>query len=143
MTLFHGVDERAQYEYAITSRKTRQPITVEHYEDFLSHLGDISRNDEYDGRGRRIRVGGLGDVGNVNYEEEKGLHVHYILKTNRPITSNDLYKYHAPHGWNHKAIPIFNRRGWLAYIRKNQRPPEELEHPETDNIIPPRRKLFN
>jgi hypothetical protein len=133
------------YEYAITTRKTRQPITKQHYEDYLSHLGDIDRHNYYDKASMKvIRKGGLGDVGNVNYEETKGLHVHYILKTDHPITSDNLY-YYSPskHGWNHKAVPIFNRSGWISYCEKDKIKKSEDNEPFKDQQIDmPLKKLF-
>lgn len=132
------------YEYAITTRKTRQPITRQHYEDYLNHLGDRDRMNYYDKASEKvIRKGGLGDVGNVNYEEERGLHVHYLLRTDRPITSDNLYTYSpSKYGWNHKAVPIFNRDGWIAYCEKGIKKNEDQEPFKEEPFNMPTKKLF-
>lgn len=92
--------------YAITAKKTRKPISKEHYLDYLDHISD------------------LGKVGNVNFETTKGLHTHFILKTKTKLDYNDLRP--TKYGWNVKAIPIYDRKGWLKYIRKDNEQNKEL-----------------
>lgn len=88
-----------KYRYAITSRKTRQPITKQHYLDYLDSLKDNGR------------------ICNVVFETERGLHVHYVLETKTPLKTNELYK--TRFGWNHKSVPIYNEKGWKKYCRKD------------------------
>lgn len=84
--------------YAITAKKTRKPVSQEHYENYLSYCTD------------------LGEVGNVNYERTRGLHIHFIIKTERLD-----YKRLKPtkYGWSVKAVPIYNYQGWIQYIEKD------------------------
>lgn len=102
-------DTIKEYTYAVTSKKTRQPVTQQHYLDYLDSL-----KDEY-------------AIYNVNFETTRGLHVHYMLTSHTKLDFKDLYK--TKYGWNHKAVPIYNRTGWESYIRKDY----ELER-STANI---------
>lgn len=95
-----------KYRYAITSKKTRQPITKQHYLDYLDALSD-------DGR-----------VCNVNFETTRGLHVHFVLETTKPLRQSQLYK--TQYGWNHKSVPIYNEKGWRKYCRKDHEDNIEL-----------------
>lgn len=92
--------------YAITMRKTRKPITKQHYLDYLNYCTD------------------LGDVGNVNFEQTKGMHIHFMLKTKKTINYNKLRP--TKRGWNCKVVPIFNKRGWIKYCKKDNANNEEL-----------------
>ncbi len=87
------------FQYAITAKKTRKPITQQHYLDYLDYLTD------------------LGKVGNVNFEDTRGLHTHFILQTTSKLDFNKLKP--TKYGWNVKAIPIYNRKGWIKYCRKD------------------------
>lgn len=86
-------------EYAITAKKTRKPILKEHYMDYLDKISD------------------LGTIGNVNFETTRGLHTHFILRTPDKLDYKKLYP--TKYGWNVKAVPIYNRKGWKKYIRKD------------------------
>lgn len=107
------------YEYAITARKTRKPILKEHYEDYFGYLSDI------------------GEVGNVNYENTRGIHVHFILSCKCKIN----YKILKPtkYGWNIKAVPIYNRDGWVSYCEKDLMGLKPLSDKEHRNL---RRKMI-
>ena len=95
------------FDYAITSVKTRNPKSREHYIDYLNALTDD------------------GVVSNVNFETTRGLHIHYILTTTYELKPHHLYK--TKHGWNHKIVPIFNKAGWVRYSEKdiNKATPED------------------
>lgn len=86
-------------DYAITAKKTRQPITVEHYKDYLDYLGD------------------LGEVANVKFEQTRGLHIHFVLRTKERLDYRLLLP--TKYGWNVKSVPIYNLRGWDLYCRKD------------------------
>lgn len=87
-------------EYAITARKTNKPILREHYYDYLDKLTD------------------LGEIGNVNFETTKGIHLHFLIKTKNKVPFSDFRP--SKRGWNVKAIPIYNKRNWIAYTRKDR-----------------------
>lgn len=87
------------HTYAITAKKTRKPITQEHYENYLSYLSD------------------MGDVGNLHYENKKGLHIHFVLKTNKLLNYNKLKP--TKYGWNIRAVPVYNPEGWNSYCKKD------------------------
>lgn len=93
------MEESKTFEYAITARKTRKPVLKEHYEDYLSYIGDI------------------GEVGNVNFETTRGMHCHFILKTDKKVNYRSLRP--TKYGWNVKAVPIYNREGWISYSEKD------------------------
>ncbi len=87
-------------DYAVTCKKVRKPISKEHYSDYLSYLSDY------------------GSIGNVNYEKTRGLHIHFILKTENTLD----YKVLKPekHGWSVRAVPIYNLFNWISYIQKDR-----------------------
>ena len=87
-------------EYAVTTRKTRKPVTKQHYYDYLDKISD------------------LGEIGNVNFETTRGTHVHFILSTKTRLNYNQLRP--TKRGWNAKAVPIHDRAGWISYIRKDR-----------------------
>lgn len=92
--------------YAITARKTNKPISKVHYLDYLNKLTDI------------------GAVGNVNFETTRGLHCHFIIKT---ISKTSFDKFRpTKRGWNVKAVPIYDRKGWIRYCRKDHEENKEL-----------------
>lgn len=109
-------------QYAVTTRKTNKPITETHYHDYLAKIGD------------------LGKVGNVNFETKRGLHCHFLLNT----TSNYLdYKKLRPtkKGWNVKVVPIYNKRGWVSYCRKEYNT-EAAEKELAQQFKMPTKRLF-
>lgn len=113
------------YYYACTARKTNKPITRTHYLDYLNAISD------------------KGKVGNVNFEMTRGMHCHYIIETEQKISHNDLRP--TKRGWNVKAIPMYNRKGWIKYCRKDHEANKELNadlHYEQDECIMPTKKLF-
>lgn len=87
-------------EYAITVKKTRNPIEITDYINYLDYLKDMYM------------------VYNVNIETTRGYHLHFIIST-----SNLDYKslYPAKYGWNVKAVPIFFKDGWVKYCEKDLR----------------------
>ena len=85
--------------YAITARKTNKPITQAHYEDYLNAISD------------------KGSVGNVRYEEKRGLHCHYTIKSDNIINYNTMRP--TKRGWNVKVVPVYNMEGWISYINKH------------------------
>lgn len=87
------------YEYAVTARKTRKPVLKEHYEDYLGYIGDI------------------GEIGNVNFETTRGIHCHFILRTKKKLNYKQLRP--TKYGWNVKAVPIYDREGWISYSEKD------------------------
>lgn len=87
------------FEYAVTAKKTRLPIEKVHYLDYLNKITD------------------LGKVGNVYFETTKGLHVHFKVITDTKLNYKKLTP--TKRGWNVKAIPIYNNKGWLTYCRKD------------------------
>lgn len=96
--------------YAITSKKTRQPVSQQHYLDYLDSLSD------------------LGTVYNLVFETTRGLHCHYVLKTNDDLDYRKLYK--TKYGWNHKSVKLYNPKGWTKYCRKDYHENKELNEHE-------------
>lgn len=99
------------YQYAITAKKTRKPISQTHYLDYLDYITD------------------LGKVGNVNFETTKGLHTHFILKCEEKLDYRKLKP--TQYGWNVKAVPIYNRKGWIKYCRK-----DNLKNTHLQELVP-------
>lgn len=87
--------------YAITTKKTRQPVSQQHYLDYLDSLSD------------------LGTVMNVVFETTRGLHVHYVLETEYELSSKDSRLYKTKFGWNHLSVPVWHAKGWTRYCRKD------------------------
>lgn len=85
--------------YALTIKKTRKPITLDLYEDYLSWLS------------------GKCEVANINYEDTRGLHVHCVIRTSDEFQFSDLKI--VPHGWSFKMVPIYNLAGWIKYSEKD------------------------
>lgn len=121
-------------QFAITAKKTRKPISDKHYLDFLDRTKD------------------LGEIGNVNLETTKGLHVHFVLKCNS-LRYRDVYP--SKVGWSIKIVPIFNKDGWVKYVRKDHLINKDLnkcvqKYNESDSPIdmeycepvPPKKSLF-
>lgn len=105
--------------YAVTARKTTKPITKEHYFDYLDKIGD------------------LGEIGNVNFEAKKGLHVHFILDSGKKVSYSKFRP--TKRGWNVKAVPIYDKKYWIAYSRKDR----EMEcNDDPDMYVPQRRSMF-
>ncbi len=104
------------FNYAITMKKTRKPVTKQHYFDYLDKIKD------------------LGDIGNVNFETTRGLHVHFILKTKTRLNYQKLRP--TRRGWNAKAVPIYDERGWIQYVRKDRY--QGNNDPEEDFTMPTR-----
>lgn len=94
-------------QYALTVRKTRNPITQTHYLDYLDYLSKY------------------GTVGNVNFEETKGLHCHFILETKERLDYKCLKP--AKFGWNVMAVPVYNKAGWVKYCRKDHQYTKHLQ----------------
>lgn len=88
------------FEYAITVKKTRKPVSHQHYCDYLDKMKDF------------------GKVGNVYFELTHGLHLHYKIRTDERLDYKKMYK-PAKHGWNIKAVPVWNPEGWHKYCRKD------------------------
>lgn len=125
-------------QFAMTAKKTRQPITAEHYLDYLDYCTD------------------LGKVGNVNFETTRGLHIHFILEVKDKLDFKKLKP--TKYGWNVKAVPIYNPKGWNKYSRKDHRQNKtynnlvkkyqlqdsdtEIEIDDMDGFIMPTKKLF-
>ena len=85
-------------QYAVTARKTNKPITEQHYQDYLRSIS------------------GKGEIGNVNYENKRGLHVHFVIESDSIINFNTLRP--TKRGWMVKVVPIYNMKGWISYINK-------------------------
>lgn len=105
--------------YAMTAKKTRKPISSQHYLDYLDYCSD------------------LGKVGNVNFEDTRGLHIHFVLDTKDKLDYRKLTP--TKYGWNIKAVPIYNPKGWKLYCRKDYEKNKELNELvkgyETDDTI--------
>lgn len=95
-----------KFNYAVTVKKTRRPQTKQHYLDYLDRLGDY------------------GEIGNVRFETTRGLHVHFSMVTNERLDYRVLKP--EPKGWNAKAVPIYNRKGWIRYVRKDEEKNRDL-----------------
>lgn len=91
--------------YAVTVKKTRKPITKQHYLDYLDKLSDS------------------GKLANVYFEDTKGLHCHFTMKLKGRLDYKTLYP--TKYGWNAKAVPIYNRKGWIDYCRKDHQKMKE------------------
>jgi len=87
------------FEYAITAKKTRKPVNIDEYANYLTYLKDMFT------------------VGNVHIETTRGLHIHFLLTSEKSICYKDLYIQN--HGWSIRAVPIYNRKGWNAYSSKD------------------------
>lgn len=87
------------FEYAITVKKTRKPVNIDEYANYLNYIKDMFT------------------FGNVHIETTKGLHIHFLLTSQKRITYSDLYI--QKHGWSIRAVPIYNRQGWTAYSSKD------------------------
>lgn len=88
------------FEYAITVKKTRKPVSHQHYCDYLDKMKE------------------KGQIGNVYFELTRGLHLHYTLRSDKPIDCKKPYK-PSKHGWNIWSVPIYNSQGWNTYCRKD------------------------
>lgn len=87
-------------DYAITVKKTRNPITQQHYLDYLDKLSDS------------------GKISNVYFETTRGLHCHFMLTTEEPLDYKKTL-YPTKRGWNAKAVRVYRRDGWIRYCRKD------------------------
>lgn len=87
--------------YAITLKKTRKPILLSDYEVYLKWLTD---------KGYKVE--------DIHYETTKGLHCHFILDSPAEVCYSHLKR--DKFGWNIKHVPIYYRKGWEEYIRKDQ-----------------------
>lgn len=96
------------FEYAVTSKKTRNPIVLDDYFSYLEYLKQY------------------GEISNVFVETTKGLHIHYVLTMDKRLDYNLLK--HVKYGWSHKAVPIYNKQQWLMYIKKDSTKNEELNY---------------
>lgn len=92
-------------EYAITVKKTRNPISIQDYINYLDYLK------------------GMYNIGNVNIETTRGLHLHFIISCVK-LDFKSLYP--AKYGWNVKAVPIFYKEGWIKYSEKDLKKNLEL-----------------
>lgn len=103
-------------EFALTVKKTRKPVTEQHYYDYLNYLSDY-----------------VTDIGNVRFEKTRGLHIHCIIKTDKYFD----FKLLKPEkfGWNAMAVPIYNRAGWIRYARKDEKENGIPEHEYKDDLI--------
>ena len=110
--------------FAVTSRKTNKPISKIHYLDYLNACTD------------------KGKIANVNFETTRGLHCHFIIKSDNDLKHNDLRP--TKRGWNVKVVPIYNMNGWIKYCRKDHEENKDLNenNPYEDDYIMPDRKLF-
>lgn len=106
------------HKYAITVVKTTLPKTKDHYYDYLDSIDS------------------MGFLGNVYFEETKGLHIHFLMKTGIRLDYKQLYP--KKKGWSIKAVPVYDEAGWEAYCRK-----------DTDDPLPneyvykmPKKRLF-
>lgn len=88
-----------KFRYAVTVRKTRKPMIIDSYFDYLDALSDHCT------------------ILNVNFEETRGLHVHFTCESNRPMVYSDFI--FTKYGWNVKFVPIYNLHGWFKYCRKD------------------------
>lgn len=86
-------------DYAVTVKKTRKPIEIKNYIDYLKFISPQF------------------NVQNVNIEDTRGYHLHFIIKSDSVIDFKGLYP--AKYGWNIKCIPIYNRNGWIKYCEKD------------------------
>lgn len=86
--------------YALTVKKTRKPITLDLYEDYLTWLATKA------------------EVSNINYEDTRGLHVHCLITAPDDFQYNDLKI--LPFGWSFKMVPIYDLMGWLSYSEKDR-----------------------
>lgn len=111
--------------YALTVKKTRKPITLALYEDYLTWLS------------KKVHVG------NVNYEDTRGLHIHLVIQSEEEFPYNELKM--EKYGWSYKMVPIYNHDGWIHYIEKDTKKDIKLEHmlqelhendPRTESEVP-------
>jgi len=88
---------------ALTLRKTRKPITLSDYVTYIKWLND---NDYI--------------VGNVHYEDTKGLHLHGVISHKRgiPILQKNLKR--DKYGWNVYLVPLYKPEGWANYCKKDE-----------------------
>lgn len=113
--------------YAVTVRKTRNPVTQEHYLDYLDKISDY------------------GEVANVRFEATRGLHCHFTLELQGKLEYSLLTP--TKHGWNVKAVPVFNLAGWIRYSRKDELLNREFNGPDVigkyrNDPIRPRSPVF-
>lgn len=86
-------------DLAVTVKKTRKPIEIQNYIDYLKYIKPQF------------------NIQNVNIETTRGYHLHFIIKSDTDINFKDLYP--SKYGWNIKAVPIYNREGWIKYCEKD------------------------
>jgi len=102
------------YYYALTIKKTRQPIFLTDYMPSVSllkkHIGKI--NDQYC---------------EIHFENTKGLHYHAYISTKRKCSTQSLYKVlKMGWGWRFECEECRNKDAWLQYIRKDHKKEEDL-----------------
>lgn len=81
--------------YAVTLRKTRKPIWLSDYEERLKDFPGTS---------------------NLNYEEDRGLHVHFVITVEDPLEYSALVR----RGWNVQFKKIYDYDGWQEYSEKKK-----------------------
>jgi len=108
-------------DFAVTVKKTRKPIEIQNYIDYLKYIKPQF------------------NIQNVNIETTRGYHLHFIIKSDTDINFRDLYP--SKYGWNIKAIPIYNREGWVKYcekdLLKNLHNRRLLLQPDSDSEVHP------
>lgn len=90
----------SQTRYAVTVKKTRAPVSIEHYLDYLDYCQD------------------LGTPSNVYVEDTRGLHIHFVLEATKGRIDFKKLK-PEKYGWNVKAVPVYYDQGWKKYCRKD------------------------
>ncbi len=93
-------------KYAVTLKQTRRVPTVCSYESYLTFL----RSQGY-------------VCTNVNYEETRGLHIHFIVQSEG---YPDLKM--ENHGWHIKCAEVWDLDGWISYSEKDKKESIRAKH---------------
>lgn len=100
------------YYYATTVRKVSQPVYISDYNTFLHDLKHKYPKAEVV----------------YHFEEDKGLHVHMMIKTPTRMYIN---KFHPGRGWNVDHQMVKNLAAWQCYISKASKKENDLILRET------------
>lgn len=91
------------YYYALTLRKTRQPIEYLHYEMYVEKLLKKLKNTI--------------EVIEAHYETTQGLHYHAMVASLYKLRPKDLRL--EKYGWSFQCNEVTHYDGWMNYIRKD------------------------
>jgi len=129
--------------YAVTVKKTRGPIVMGHYVDYLAWLAQ------------------RGLILNLNFEDTRGLHCHFMFDSKTYMTAQD-WKYEK-YGWSIRATKLWDETVWNRYCMKDAHKPlnkayllecgrklvcdlvdeNDVDDIYDDIVIPPQQKLFS